>query len=322
MKYQKFVETTLTEATKMAMACFKNISSINKPGDNNQVLTQADLDIGQYIISQAKKYYPEFNIIDEEAGVIDNSSKYTWVIDPIDGTSNFASGVETFGIMLGLLEDDTPIAGGIAVPAFNEIYYAEKTFGAFCNNVKINSTKETDLSKCLVAYGIDSYKEKPEQTKKELDLLEDIILEIRNLRTAGCMFDLINVARGSYGGLVKQTSKIWDNIAQQIIAEESGCVYTDLTVNQLLDYQFERSMSRAGTPTDNGYAERFVGIFKHSVVERYRYEKIEEFSEFANKWLNYYNKRRPHQSLGQNSPNEYARKNKLSVVRVLVPNLL
>lgn len=111
--------------------------------------------------------------------------------------------------------------------------------------------------------------------------------------------------------------------AEVIFHSDQGKQYgAEITVNQLLDYQFERSMSRAGTPTDNGYAERFVGTFKHSVVERYRYEKIEEFAEFANKWLNYYNNRRPHQSLRQKSPNEYARENKLSVVRVLVPNLL
>lgn len=113
------------------------------------------------------------------------------------------------------------------------------------------------------------------------------------------------------------------NEAEVIFHSDQGKQYgAEITVDQLLDYQFDRSMSRAGTPTDNGYAERFVGTFKHSVVERYRYEKIEEFAEFTNKWLNYYNNRRPHQSLEQKSPNEYAREKRLSVVRVLVPNLL
>ena len=111
--------------------------------------------------------------------------------------------------------------------------------------------------------------------------------------------------------------------AEVIFHSDQGKQYgAEITVEQLLEYQFERSMSRAGTPTDNGYAERFVGTFKHAVVERYRYERIEDFAEFTNKWLNYYNNRRPHQSLGQKSPNEYARENGLSVVRVLVPNLL
>ena len=64
---------------------------------------------GQYIISKIKEVYLDHNIIDEEAGVIDNKSEYTWIIDPIDGTSNFASGVPLYGIMIGLLEEATPI---------------------------------------------------------------------------------------------------------------------------------------------------------------------------------------------------------------------
>jgi putative transposase len=108
-----------------------------------------------------------------------------------------------------------------------------------------------------------------------------------------------------------------------IFHSDQGRQYgAEITVNQLLEYQFERSMSRAGTPTDNAIAERFVGTFKHSVVERYRYERIEEFAEFTYKWLNFYNNKRPHQSLEQKSPNEYAKQNNLSIVRVLVPNLL
>jgi putative transposase len=96
----------------------------------------------------------------------------------------------------------------------------------------------------------------------------------------------------------------------------------EVTLEQLLEYGFERSMSRAGTPTDNGIAERFVGIFKHAVVERFVFESHEEFAEFSNKWLNFYNNQRPHESLGQKSPNQFARDNKLSVVRIISPNLL
>jgi len=96
----------------------------------------------------------------------------------------------------------------------------------------------------------------------------------------------------------------------------------EITVEQLLEYKFERSMSRAGTPTDNGYAERFVGIFKHSVVNRYRYENLSQFAEFSYKWLNFYNNLRPHSSLENKSPNNYAIEKGIEPVRVLVPNLL
>ena len=111
--------------------------------------------------------------------------------------------------------------------------------------------------------------------------------------------------------------------AKIIFHSDQGTQYgADLTIQQLIEYNFERSMSRAGTPTDNGYAERFVGIFKHSVVDRYVYESLEEFEEFATKWINFYNNERPHQSLGQVAPNKYAHSKGMKKVRTLALNLL
>jgi putative transposase len=90
-----------------------------------------------------------------------------------------------------------------------------------------------------------------------------------------------------------------------------------ITLSALLEKGFIASMSRAGTPTDNPYAERFVGIFKHAVVHRRRYQTLGEFLDAAKQWINFYNNRRPHESLGQMSPNDYARKHNIAIV----PNL-
>ena len=74
---------------------------------------------------------------------------------------------------------------------------------------------------------------------------------------------------------------------------------------------FERSMSRAGTPTDNGYAERFVGQFKLSVAQRQSYRTLGDFLQAAEAWVNFYNQQRPHEGLDQRSPDQYARDNGL-----------
>lgn len=95
-----------------------------------------------------------------------------------------------------------------------------------------------------------------------------------------------------------------------------------VTLDACIEQHFERSMSRAGTPTDNGFAERFVGTFKLAVVERYSYETIGQFVEFASKWLNFYNNRRPHESLGQVSPNDYAKENGYKIVPYLTLNFV
>ena len=90
-----------------------------------------------------------------------------------------------------------------------------------------------------------------------------------------------------------------------------------ITLATLLERGFKQSMSRAGTPTDNAYAERFVGIFKHAVVYRRKYYSLGEFLNAAKQWINFYNNDRPHEAHGQVSPNEYAKKNNLPIVPYL-----
>lgn len=228
MDFSIFIKEVLEEASEIAQRNFgKSLSISTKEDDNNQVLTETDLAIGKLIVEKISQQYPVHNIIDEEAGVVDKSSEYTWVIDPIDGTSNFANGVPMYGVMLGLLQNATPIAGGVTLPSLNEVYLAEKGKGAYCNGKKISATSEENLLKVLVAYGIDGHQENPEITYEETKLLGDIVLNIRNLRTSNSIFDLVQVAKGAYGAALNRTSKIWDNVAPQIILEEAGCVYTN-----------------------------------------------------------------------------------------------
>lgn len=234
--YQEFIEKVLQESSDIARNSFGKTSSISiKDGDNNQILTETDLAIGKLIVGQIKESFPTHNIIDEEAGVIVNNSEFTWVVDPVDGTSNFANSMPLYGIMVGLLQQDSPIAGGIVLPAFNELYVAEKGKGAYCNGAKIQATKEQNLLKVLVAYGIDGHQEDPNITYDETKILSEIVLNIRNLRSSNSAFDAAMVARGNYGGSLNRTSKIWDNVAQQIVLEEAGCTYTDFFGNKI-DY--------------------------------------------------------------------------------------
>jgi putative transposase len=95
-----------------------------------------------------------------------------------------------------------------------------------------------------------------------------------------------------------------------------------ITLETLTEMNFERSMSRAGTPTDNGSAERFVQTFKLAVTERYKYQNLLEFEHFATKWLNFYNQLRPHQSLKQKSPNQYAKENNIQTIPYLYLNFV
>lgn len=233
MDYKTFIESSLEEAGHIALQHFGNVHPTTKSEDNNQVLTEADLAIGKYLVERVREQYPQHNVIDEETGVIDNGSSYTWVIDPIDGTSNFATKTPTYGIIFGLLENSVPVVGGIAQPSLSQLFVAEKGHGAYCNDEKISVTTNTSLLSTLVAYGIDGKQENPQVTKKEAILIGELVLNIRNLRSNGSSYDVMNVALGAFGGSLAQTSKVWDNVGQQIICEEAGALYTDFFGNSL-----------------------------------------------------------------------------------------
>ncbi len=238
MKHQiiNFIRRSLNDAGNIARQKFDKVTNIStKKHDNNQVLTQADLEIGNYLIDQIKNEFPKHNIIDEEVGVIDNGSDYTWVIDPIDGTSNFANGLSTYGIMIGLLQGSSAVAGGIMLPFFAELFYAYQGSGAFCNEKKIQVSQQPRLLHSLVAYGIDGHQNDTTRTENEAKLLGKIILNIRNLRTTNSAYDMAKTAEGRYGLYLNQTTKICDNVALQPIIEEAGGEVTDFWGNPM-DY--------------------------------------------------------------------------------------
>lgn len=227
MDYREFLTHELKAAGQLSLQFFGKVSGVVKSNDSNQVLTEADMAIGAQLIEAIKKEYPGYNIIDEEAGVIDNGSRYTWVIDPIEATSNFAAGLPEYGIMVGLLDNAMPIAGGVIAPALDRLYLAEKGKGATRNGEPIHVTAEENLLNTLMAYGIDSHRDDSERTYEECRILADIVLSVRNMRNSGCeAIDPMYVAEGRYGGRINQTSKIWDNVAPQIIAEEAGALWT------------------------------------------------------------------------------------------------
>lgn len=227
--YTFFIRETLEVASAVASTYFGRVSTVEtKAGDSNQVLTEADTAIGRLLVEAVRRHYPDDNVIDEEAGVIDGGSPYTWVTDPIDGTSNFAVGLPAYAIMIGLLDGGTPVAGGIALPAYGQIFTAERGGGSFCNGHPVSVSQENDLGRSLVAYGIDGYRNQPAVTLDECAQLANIVLAIRNLRTSNSAYDLAMVACGKYGAFLNRTSKIWDNVAPHVIIEEAGGVYTDV----------------------------------------------------------------------------------------------
>lgn len=235
MEFQRFIEHSLHQASEIASKKFGRVPGTIKDEDNNQVLTEADTQIGRLLVHLIREAFPKHNVIDEETGIIDNNSQFTWVIDPIDGTSNFVQGIPNYGIMMGLLRGGEPISAGISLPFFQEIIVAERGQGTFRKGQRLHVTKESDLSSVLIAYQLDAHQNDPDFTRREYATVAKIALAARNLRTSGSCFDAVMVAEGKYGACLNRTAKIWDIVAAQLVVEEAGGVCTDFFGREL-DY--------------------------------------------------------------------------------------
>ena len=166
----------------------------------------------------------------EETGKIINKNKdIFWIIDPIDGTTNFLHGIPHFAISLALEKDGEIIIGLIFDPIKNEIFYAEKNNGAFFNNNRIRVSNKSNLDECLFATNNEGIKN---------------LYPKLNLRNTGCAaLDLAYVGCGRFDGYFHNKINLWDIAAGKIIIEEAGG-----KVNNLSDFKFNKIDIRAGNP--------------------------------------------------------------------------
>lgn len=232
MTYLTFLEYLLEDAGKMALTLRGRTSSRVKDSDVNQVVTQADIVIGSRIERRILEQFPRDSIIAEESGVVRGTSPVTWVIDPIDGTSNFSAGSPLFGVMVGVLEYGTPVAGGVALPALSETYVAEVGQGAFWNGSRFKRDSRADLSRQLFAYGIDIY---PSEIEFDCRVLGRIASLCGGIRMSNSVFDCMMVATGAYGGFMHRRNRIWDCVAPQVVIEEAGGIFSTVD-GGLIDY--------------------------------------------------------------------------------------
>jgi len=123
--------TALMTSGKILLKYFNKPLEIKQKESQSSIVTEADLESEKIIIGLIRKAYPDHNIIAEEAGFISNNSEFTWIIDPLDGTSNFASGIPWFGVLITLFKQDTPIMAGAYLPVQNTLYFAEAGKGAY-----------------------------------------------------------------------------------------------------------------------------------------------------------------------------------------------
>ena len=190
------------------------------PGD---FVTSADKRTEKIIIEELQKAHPDYGIITEESGIINKANTNNrWIIDPIDGTTNFLNGIPQFAISIGYEEENEIKCGVIFDPIKNEMFCAEKGNGAYLNNSRIRVSNKKKLKDALLVTGgpRQSSKIKEEIFSEFIKVSNSILSPVRKFGSAA--LDVAYVACGRFDGYWQRELNYWDIAAGLVILKESG----------------------------------------------------------------------------------------------------
>lgn len=218
-----------------------------KDHDYRNLVSLADKTIELQIKKYLRKIFPSYGFLGEEYGDSPKSTRFSWVLDPIDGTSNYLHGLPDCAISLALLKADVPIVGVVSGPNLNRFYTARKGGGARLNGklIKVSSTKTVKEAFGGTAWGRD--------VSFPGEVIPKLVDKVLKLRAPGvAALPLCYVAQGNYDFFLDRTMKIWDWAAGKIILEEAGGSFTItsnkmfVATNKILSKSFVNFLESAG----------------------------------------------------------------------------
>ncbi|ABM72188.1 Possible myo-inositol-1(or 4)-monophosphatase [Prochlorococcus marinus str. MIT 9515] len=205
---------------------YNKIQTITSKGRKGDLVTNVDLEVEEKIKEYLSAKTPNISIHAEESGKLIKSSKLTWCIDPLDGTTNYSHGYPFFGTSVGLLYKNNPILGAISVPYLNELYSACIGKGSYCNNKKIRVSNTSKLIESLLVTGF-SYDRFDIEDNNYSEFCY-LTHKTRGVRRGGAAaVDLAFVASGKVDGYWERGLEIWDLAAGAIIVKEAGGIISD-----------------------------------------------------------------------------------------------
>tara|TARA_B100000029_G_scaffold38090_1_gene35782 strand:+ start:634 stop:1440 length:807 start_codon:yes stop_codon:yes gene_type:complete len=240
-QYLDFTRELAFESGKVLNNHFGNIDLIDKKSTSIDLVTKADLDSEQTLIQAIQKKYPSHSIITEESDLKEKNSDFRWVIDPLDGTTNFVHNLPIFAISIGLQYKQKTILGVVYNPAADKMFYASINNGAYLNEKPINVSLSNTLSDSLIVTGFPYLQD--ERWELSFDIFKTIYSKTRGIRRLGAAaLDLCFVAMGRFEGFYEFNLKPWDICAGSIIAKEAGALVTDWN-NKELPFSGERILA-------------------------------------------------------------------------------
>ncbi len=209
---------------------------VETKGSLTNLVTEIDKLSEKTIIDFIRKKYPTHSILAEESGGQDFSSEFKWIIDPLDGTTNFAHGLPIFSVSIGLQKNDELICGVIYDVMRDALYSSEKGCGSFCNGRKLSVSSNDDLRKSVLVTGFPyNISENPDNA---FERFISFLREARAVRRLGsAAIDLCYVAEGVFDGFWEVSLNAWDMAAGVLIVNEAGGLITDFAGNKIDIYK-------------------------------------------------------------------------------------
>jgi myo-inositol-1(or 4)-monophosphatase len=200
--------------------------------NSHDIQAEADLEAERIIINKIRAHFPNHSILSEEAGEDEKEAEYLWVIDPIDGTINFARHIEEYCVSIALSHNGQIILGVIYQPALGKMFVAEKGKGAYLNDKRLKVSDNDKLINCLV--GTDMISSDLSAREKNNQLLTEISPMVRHMRIFGSSaLHLARIAQGQFDFYFKMRYHHWDYAAGTVIIQEAGGIVTDTKGNPI-----------------------------------------------------------------------------------------
>jgi myo-inositol-1(or 4)-monophosphatase len=259
---ETLVEALMAAGTELMKYFGKQIDFEVKESQSS-IVTKADLKSDSLISKLIRERYPSHNIISEESGFSNLGSKYTWVIDPLDGTSNFASSIPWFGVLIALFEDNVPVMGGAYLPVTGHLYFAERGKGAYLDGKPFKMRKNEGLKNSLVSFNVD-FTDNEKVLDDSIAIYKNLVKAARNIRCTNSLVDFLNVAEGKFGGVINLFTRVWDISALGLLIEEAGGIMRYVNGDEII-FHFHKDIAGDNFPVMAGSAE-IIDEIKKSVL--------------------------------------------------------
>ncbi len=225
-----FTKELVKKVGKIQKEKFKENFKVSTKSTDSDLVTDVDYLCEKIIREEIEEKFPNHNILGEEEGKAEKNSDYTWIVDPLDGTNNYALGYPVYSVSIALQFKDRIILGVIYLPERDELYYAVKNGGVFLAEKKLKISGENYLSNSTLVTGFPY--DKADSDIDNLIPFKTIVKQARGIRRSGsAAFDLVCVAAGILDAVWEFKLSEWDTAAGKLMIEEAGGVVFETEIN-------------------------------------------------------------------------------------------